>query len=197
MSTDAQPASARSNDILWTAVGLLGVAAMGYFYVAPAIAKLKESRAAAQAKQNDVTAMTDQIAQIDQIGQQLAAQTESLKLLNLAVPATPAFDQLLMALAAMASQSGVELSTVTPAVGSTGASTPSASVSVKGTYTGIHLFLENAAKNIRPLTITNLGLAAATVEGQATPLITATMTMTAAQAVLPTDPAATPEGSQQ
>lgn len=187
MSTPAPQPAGRSNDILWAAVGLLGVAAMGYFYVLPSVTSLKDARATVKAKEQDNQEVQDQITQVTRIGAQLASQQTALQQLGLAVPSGAAFDQLLIALSAIASSSGVELSSVQPvAVTASGAATQgaSATISLKGSYSGVHLFLENLAKNIRPVTIANLAIASSADEKNVS-LLTVTMTLTAAQAAVP------------
>lgn len=198
MSTASKPAFAgRSNDILWAAVGILGVLAMGYFYVAPQMTELKTARATTQAREKDAAALETQITQVNQIAQQLNSQQSALQQLALAAPSSSAYDQLLIALQAIASESGVVLSTVQPASGNTTAGQQvNVTISLKGSYGGMHLFLENTAKNIRPLTITNLSLtSAADVTGAS--LLNATLIVTAAQAIVPKATTPSPTGAAQ
>lgn len=200
MSTSSQDTSGRTNDILWATVGILGVLGMSYFYVAPQMTALKEARAITQAKEQDSATLQAQITQVDQTAKQLNAQPESLKQLALAAPSSTAYDQLLVALQAIASESGVILSSIHPTSGvaTTGATQQAtATLAIKGSYSGVHLFLETVAKNIRPLTITNLALTSA-VDAKGVSLLNATLIVTAAQAIAPTTAtAATTTGGTQ
>lgn len=193
MSTSTPPAS-RSNDILWAAVAILGVLAIGYFYVGPKITELKEARAVTLAKERDAQTIEAEIIKVNQIAQQLTAQTDTLKQLDLAAPTAAAYDQLLVALQALASESGVTLSSIQPttAANTVGAvQQVSATVGLKGSYSGVHLFLESVVKNIRPITITNLALTNAT-DAKGASLLNATLLVSAAQVVAPvTKPATT------
>jgi len=198
MSNTNQDTTGRTNDILWATVGILGVLGMSYFYVAPRMTELKEARAVTQAKEQDSVALEAQIVQVDQTAKQLNARTDVLKQLALAAPSSMAYDQLLVALQAITSESGVIMSSVHPTSGATGATQQAtATLAIKGSYTGVHLFLETVAKNIRPLTITNLALTSA-VDAKGVSLLNATLTVTAAQAIVTTkaETTATTGGTQ-
>jgi Tfp pilus assembly protein PilO len=186
MSASSQDTTGRTNDMLWATIGILGVLGMSYFYVAPRMATLKEARAITQAKEQDSVALQAQITQVDKTAKELNAQPEVLKQLALAVPSSTAYDQLLVALQAITSESGVILSSIHPTSGvATGAAQQAtATLAIKGSYSGVHLFLETIAKNIRPLKVTNLALTSA-VDATGVSLLNATLIVTAAQAITP------------
>jgi Tfp pilus assembly protein PilO len=193
MSQTGSVVSGRNNDLLWLAVGLIGVLGISYFYVAPQMSSLRQARAVTLAKADDIQKLQDEITKTNEIGLSLAGQKDALNQLALAAPATASFDQILVALQAIASQSGVILSSVQP-VASTTSQQATATIALKGTYDGVHLFLENLAKNIRPVSVTNMALVSATDNSGAS-LLNATLTITAAQAQT-IAPAATSGGNQ-
>jgi Tfp pilus assembly protein PilO len=199
MSTANAATTSRTNDILWATIGILGVIGMGYFYVAPRIASLKESRAITQAKDDDIKELTAQIAQVKQTAKELNSQPDALKQLSLAAPNSTAYDQLLVALQAIATESGVVLTSVQPTSSTAGAAKLAiATVGIKGSYTYVHRFFEVIATNIRPMSISNLALSnAVDVNGVST--VSATLIVTAAQAIAPAtavDAAPTTGGTQ-
>lgn len=178
--TDAAKTAAptRTNDVLWAAIGLIGLVAITYLYTAPQMAALKEARAATQAREGDNQDVQGQIAQVAQISQQLAAQEAALTQLSLAAPVGAATDQLLVALQAIASESGVILVSVQPSGADTAQA--SAAVSLRGSYTGVHLFFELLQKNIRPLPATNVSIVS-TPDASGVVLLNVGLTISAAQ----------------
>lgn len=179
-TTPKAATSGRSNDALWAVLGLAGLVAITYLYTAPQMQALKDARAASLARQQDNQDIQAQIAQVGQLGQQLESQQAALTQLGLAAPVGAATDQLLVALQAIASESGVILLSVQP----TGADAAQASavVTLRGSYTGVHLFFELLEKNIRPLPATNVSIASA-ADATGIALLNVSATISAAQVV--------------
>lgn len=188
MST-AAPATGRSNDILWAALGVLGVAVITYLYVAPQMTALKEARATTQAREQDTQDVRAQAASVAQLTQQLNSQPDALAQLALAAPVGAAADQLLVALQSIATESGVVLLSVQPTSATSELS--SSVVTLRGSYTGVHLFFELIQKNIRPLAASNVAITS-TADSEGVALLNVSLTISPAQ-VVPTPTTATSE----
>lgn len=160
MSTPKSTLQPKSNATLWLLLGIVGAVAAGYFYVAPEVSELRQLRLNSQALAADRQAYELQISQVTALDTRLDAQQSVLDQLAVAIPARPAVDELIVALQAMASQSGIILSTIQPAAESSSDGV-SATISARGSYSGLHLFLEELAKNQRPIKVTELALSAA------------------------------------
>ena len=181
MST-AVPSTGRSNDVLWAALGFLGVVVLSYLYVGPRMSELKDARAVTRAREKDNQDIQTQMTNVAQITQQLNSQPEALGQLALAAPVGAAPDQLLVALQSIASESGVVLLSVQPNVANAVQSQTSSVVTLRGSYTGVHLFFELLQKNIRPLSATNVAIASA-VDTEGASLLNVSLTVLPAQVV--------------
>lgn len=180
MTTPKAQLQPKSNATLWLLIGILGVGAIGYFYVAPQVRALKDIRLSGAALAADKLAYEVQISQIAALDTRLTVQETALDQLSLAVPDQPAVDELIVALQAIASKSGIVLSSIQPAAeGSTAG--VSVLIAARGSYSGLHLFLEELGKNQRPIKVTELALnAASDVTGAS--LVNASMQLVAATA---------------
>lgn len=176
MSARTQLAT-KSNATLWLLLGVLGVVAVTYAYTGPSIAKLKEVRLTALARAADTQELQARISQIVALEQQLKLREDKLKELDVAVPADPSIDEFVRSLEAMASASGVLLTSIQPAQAES--SVASVSVSLRGSYSGIHLFLQRLATSRRPVAVRSLALSTAADAG-GTSLLSATMQLDAA-----------------
>ncbi|MBI4032327.1 type 4a pilus biogenesis protein PilO [Candidatus Berkelbacteria bacterium] len=171
----------KQNGMLWALLGILGVIAVGYFYTMPQIAKLKAVRTTAAARAADVLALEAQRQEILALNQQLDDRAGDLARLALAVPGAANMEELLVSLETIASTSGVVLASVQP-VANAGAKGSEASVTLRGSYSGVKLFLELLAKNLRPVKVTELTLAGSSDVAGAS-LVDVTLTLVAADAV--------------
>lgn len=185
----------RSNAVLWLLLGLLGVVAVLYFYVQPERARLVELRAKSQASQEDIAVVQAQIDAITALDATLAEQSNQLNRLTVAVPTGDGLGELLVMLQDTATQAGVVLTSIQPAV-ATDQAGPTLSLAVRGSYGGIRLFVAGAEALIRPVTISKLSISASSSVPGAS-LVSASMTLTAASLVQvqPEAPVATPEGA--
>ena len=172
--------SARSNATLWLLLGVLGAAAVTYLYTGPKIAELKDVRVTALAKAADTEALQDRVTQIVALDQQLALREASLRDLDVAVPVQAGVDEFIRSLEAMASSSGVLITGIQP-VQAEGASAATVSATLRGSYSGIHLFLQHVAGSRRPVLVRNLALTA-TADADGTSLLSATLQLEAATA---------------
>ncbi|MBI4185429.1 type 4a pilus biogenesis protein PilO [Candidatus Berkelbacteria bacterium] len=181
----------RTNSLLYALLGVLVAALVGYFYVAPTVTKLHETRLATAALAADKIGYETRISEISALEIRLKQQQETLDRLALAVPPDAAIDELIVSLGALAESSGIVLLTVQPASIGDEAGTP-VSVTARGSYRGIRLFLEKLEGNLRPVKITELSLASASdVTGAS--LVNASFKVIAAQAtsVAENDPSST------
>lgn len=176
----AEPTSAatRSNSQLWALLGGLGVIAVLYFYVMPARTELLAVRTEALAAEKDLAALQDQISATVSQGTQLVSRADDLARLDLAVPRSQGFEELLVALTATAEQSGVVVTSIQPVAGTEESGT-TVSLSVRGSYGGVRLFVGGLAGLLRPISIKTLSLSAtANLAGGS--LVNATLELTAA-----------------
>lgn len=168
----------RSNATLWLVLGILGAVAVTYTYTGPKIAELKEVRVTALARAADTQALQSQQAEAESLWQRLEVSQESLQTLDIAVPATPSVDEFMRSLEALASASGVVLTSVQPGQGDNAVSV---SATLRGSYDGIHLFLEHLGNSKRPVQVRELALNA-TADADGVSLLTATLRLEPATA---------------
>lgn len=179
MTTAPAPATARTNTILWATVGVLGVAAMSYFYVAPQLDAWRVAQAKSQAKSADITLIQDQIAHVTTTASQLQQNQAGLDRLNIAVPDGAAFDQLLVSLEAIAEQAGVALKSIEPSPQET-QQLATATLSIEGSFGGVKTFMTLIEQNARPLTVSNVSITSS-AEAEGSALVNVTFTLSAAQ----------------
>ena len=189
----------RSNSTLVATLGVLVAALLGYYYVAPTVTTLGNSRLATAALALDKTAYETRIGEVVALDARLRGQPALLDRLTLAVPPDAAIDELIVSLEALAAGSGIVLATVQPVVVQEESGTK-VSVTARGSYGGLRLFLEQLASNLRPIKVTELTLTAASDVSGAS-LVNASFQLVAAQAgVSPslqtdqTEPAASQSG---
>lgn len=171
----------RSNGVLWGLLGALGVIGLGYFYVAPQVDTLRDTRLAAAALAADKQSYEIRINEVLALDERLDAAQSSLDQLDLAIPPDAAIDELLVSLDAMAAKSGIVLATIQPATVEGVENGVTVSLTARGSYSGLKLFLETLQTNLRPLSVTSLAVSAASDVSGAS-LITASMELTAATA---------------
>ncbi len=197
MAKSSQTSGAgRSNATLWLLLGVLGVLAIGYFYTVPQIETWKSARAMATAKQRDVQSIQQRIAEIQQLDGQLSQEASGLDRLDLAVPKTPGSEDLLITLEAIAAASGTSLASVQPLDSTEEVAEPVITVGVTGSYGGVQLFLDLLSQNLRPIEVANLSLVG-TSETDGASLVTATLTIMPAQALVVTTEQVLEEGGGQ
>ena len=174
------PLQQKGNAMLWGVLGLLGAFVVGYFYVLPSVRELKTTRLAASALAADAQSLQTTINLVTATDQSLGEHQAAIDRLALAVPDHPAFDELLVSLSAIASASGVVVPTMQPLTAASGESGAGVSLTVRGSYSGIHLFLELVSQNLRPLKVTQLTLSS-TSDVTGASLISASLSLVAAR----------------
>lgn len=188
------PSPGKQNGALWAVLGGLGAVVIGYFYTLPQITALKEVRTTVQARAADVAALDVQAQELLATKQLLDQRSAELERLALAVPNTNGIDDLLVTLESIASTSGVVLASVQPVV-TAGTKGSEAAVTLRGSYSGVRLFLEQLAKNLRPIKITELSIAGSSDVAGAS-LVDVSLTVIAADSVVRTSGEASPSGDQ-
>lgn len=186
MTAAKTPLQPRTNATLWLLLGVAGALGTWQLYTAPQLQGLRQIRLSTAALAADKQAYELRLAEVAALDRRLVAQQPVLDQLALAVPDKPAVDELLVSLGAMASSSGIVLGTVQPSEQGTEEGI-TVSLTARGSYAGIRLFLEALDSNLRPIKVTELGLAAASnVDGAS--LVNATVQLVAATAPTSTDP---------
>ncbi len=180
MTAPTKPLQPRTNALLWVLLGVVGVLGTGYVYTLPQIEALREIRLSSAALAADKQAYELQISQLTALDERLEQHQPALDQLSLAVPDQPAVDELLVSLGAVASRSGIVLATIQPSSEVTPEGV-TVSLTAKGSYAGIHLFLDALGTNQRPIKVTEVGLAAASDVAGAS-LVTASLQLVAATA---------------
>ncbi len=187
--------STRSNTLLWALLGLLGVGAVVYFYVAPQRSAVLAVRADSLAAAEDIDALQERVSTIVALGTTLEGRAADLKRLDLAVPQTDGSEDLLVALSDSAERSGVVVTAVAPAV-STSAGGHAVTVTVRGSYGGVRLFVGTLTDLVRPIAIDSLTFSA-TAELAGGSLMNATLELRAAAlgTAQSPSPASTPDAT--
>lgn len=178
MPTDVQ-LQQKTNGMLWALLGLVVTFALGYFYVLPQVSTLRETRLATEALAADVTGLQAAMSEVQALDQSVAQRSAIVDQLNLAVPSSAAVDELIVSLETIASSAGVVLPTVQPATSTDGSVVP-LTVTVRGSYSGVRLFLELLEQNLRPIRVTTLTMST-TSDVSGASLVTTTLTLEAAR----------------
>lgn len=190
------PGVGRTNTVLWLMLGVGGALVLSWFVAKPAVEALRTVRIASAASAQDVVALQQTLGQVSALSQELATRAKELDRLTLAVPPEPALDALTVSFDAMAQASGVVLTGFQP---SSVLDTDGVDVTVtlRGAYGGIHLFLERLEHNLRPLVVEELALNA-TSDISGASLVNATLKIHAAAAGQPAaaQPAASTGGDR-
>ncbi len=157
----------------------------GYFLAWPMSGTLKEVNTQVAAASADVDLAQQKITDLQEFDQLIKKYPTEADLLSLAAPGDLDLPQFMVAVEAIAAKSSVALSSIQPpAQGST-----DVSIQVSGSFDGLLAFMANLEKNLRPIKVSEIQIAAAT-EGVATSMtikltpltLTKTSSKTAAEA---------------
>lgn len=153
-------------------IGILAVLVAGaiiFFWFRPTVARYATTRLALATREAEVNLLTERKKRLSSLASQVAAKQSDLDRLFVAVPTTEAqIPEIIAAIVAMTSESGVELVSLQPGAGQskgTVSSQTTVTVSVRGGFAEIIALTERLERNLRPATIRSATLAGAGSEG--------------------------------
>lgn len=137
----------------------------GYFLTKPLIGKLKEKNIQIDAKEKDISAMQSKISDLQTASSQMKTGSKELELLNLAWPPDEGLPEVLVSVEAMAGRAGLSVQAISPASGqqSNTGEVP-VTVTVSGNFSNIITFSQILEKNLRPIKIKSIAIAASTAK---------------------------------
>lgn len=140
---------------------------VGFLLEKPQLLSLKEKNAQILARQQEISASQQKLSDLRTAASQLKAAEKELELLNLALPSDVGIPEVLVSVEAMVSRAGLTVNSITPA--SEGEKTTGevpVSVSASGSFAQLVSFTQILEKNLRPVKIKSIAIAASTAEGQ-------------------------------
>jgi Tfp pilus assembly protein PilO len=151
--------SSRDQSLVWL-FGTVVVGVVGWFFwLSPTARALQASQASVQSLTTTRQQLQSRLAFLTQVAAERSDHADAERLLTLAAPISYDFPSLVASLDAIASGSGVTLSSIQPQVGPTSQATFPATVSLSGTFSAIRSFVAAVEANIRPYTVTTLNVA--------------------------------------
>ena len=161
-------------------IGLMAVVlavAAWFFWLAPTANAIAQANSQLATLDQQKSTIAARLALLTATNTDLANQPEAVKLLQLAIPATGGVPDLLTSIDAMATASGVSLTSIQPSTASDQPTQLALTVNCTGSFTAIQAMVSALEQTIRPLTIQTVSLtSSATAAGSTT--ITAALSLT-------------------
>lgn len=151
--------SQKEQQMLLVLLSVLVSFALGYFVLRPQLTNLHGSQLGVAARLQEINELESRKSQLAALKETLAKHAPSLIQLDQAVPATPAYPELLVELATISEQTGMRLATIQPAQASQSSLEQLATVTLKGNFTQLVDFSRSAALNLRPLALKTINIA--------------------------------------
>lgn len=166
----------RNRDMLIVIVSVVVIILVAYFFIGPTITSLKESNYTVVTKGADLKLAEENLNNLQSLESSLNSQTNEVKALIGALPAYVDEEDLMTSLEAMASKEGMQLTGITPTVGtevtegteevalvegeqaSTSLTEAMFDANLKGSYQGLQKFMVDMENNRRPINVTKLSI---------------------------------------
>lgn len=134
----------------------------GYFLAWPASGTLKTVNTQVAATEADVNLAQQKITDLGEFDQLIKKYPAEADLLSLAAPSDLDLPQFMVAVEAIASKSSVTLSSIQPPA----QGAQDVSIQISGSFDGLFAFMTNLEKNLRPVKVSEIQIAAATEGAQ-------------------------------
>ncbi|MBI4175015.1 type 4a pilus biogenesis protein PilO [Candidatus Berkelbacteria bacterium] len=131
---------------------------IGYFWFAPSIKAYQSHRLAMAVRTEELLAFDQRKADLLEYEQVFTEQQVRLKRLDLAVPTTPSYPELLTQTKTLVEQAGLTLTNFQPGRGSDQQTELVVTLTVRGTYPRIVSFTDQLEDNLRPARVQTLNL---------------------------------------
>jgi Tfp pilus assembly protein PilO len=136
---------------------VIGIIAIGYFYIYPNVDSLKKINTDVEAKIAEISKYQDNISALNILKNQYSQISTQLSKLGLAVPADADMPDLLTQVEYMANSSGMKLNSIQPGKETAKGVVP-VTINLKGDFTGLNNFVTMLEKNIRPAGIKTINI---------------------------------------
>lgn len=147
-----------------TLVCVLLIGVIAYFYLNPAISRLKDLNTKVAAKDKEINLLTDKINNLTQLQIKFNQNQAEVKELQLAAPSSDQVADILVELEAIGAKSGVKINSIQPSKDTQSSQVP-VNVSVQGDYLALTNFVAATEKNIRPISIKSINLTSSAQAG--------------------------------
>lgn len=164
----------RASTPLWSLVGILVVVAAWFWWLVPTARTIRSVSAEATELATTRSDLEARHAYLATMATQIPAHKDEARLIQLAAPTDPSYPELLAALEAMATASGVTLVQVQPQAANTDPSQVVMNVGVSGTYEALASFIRASEAFVRPMGVRSLSVTTAS-SVESTALVTATI----------------------
>lgn len=160
---DNKPDKKNNSAAIIASISVIGIIAIGYFYIYPNIDGLKQLNTQVEAKISEISKYQDNISALNILKNQYSQISGQISKLGLAIPADADMPNLLTQVEYMANSSGMKLNSIQPGKETAKGVVP-VTINLKGDFTGLNNFVTMLEKNIRPANIKTINIASVSNE---------------------------------